>query len=106
MASRNDILLERIDGINDDFIFSNGDFAIGESDEQHIQDTINAFPNWWKEYPLQGVGIRAWLGSPANIQEMTKTIRIQLQADGYTVTNPKVILNADGSLLINPNATI
>ena len=105
MASRHDISLERI-VTNDEPIFLNGDFSIVESDEQHIQDTINAFPSWWKEYPLQGVGIKAWLGSPANIQDMTKAIRLQLQADGYTVTNPKITLNPDGSLIINPNATI
>ncbi len=104
--ARHDIKLSNTDGYNDDLFFANGDFVIAESDEQHIKDTINAFPSWWKEFPLQGVGIRSWLGSPSNLQEMSKTIRLQLQADGYNATNPKVVLSPDGSLVINPNAII
>lgn len=45
MAANQDIAL-----MHNDLLIRNGDFVIGESDEQHIMDTINAFPGWWKEY--------------------------------------------------------
>ena len=86
--------------------FTNGDFAIGESDEQHVIDTINAFPGWWKEYPQEGVGIRSWIGSPGNRQEVQRAIRIALEADGYSADNPSVEFLPNGELKIAPNATI
>lgn len=101
MASRFDIQLE-----NNDLVIKNGDFVFAPSDEQHIQDTINAFPSWWKENPQDGVGIRSWIGSPANAQEANRKIRIQLESDGYNVQNPSVKFDADGKLIVQPNATI
>ena len=99
--ARQDILLN-----NNVPVFQFGDFVVAESDEQHIADTINAFPSWWKENPEQGVGIRAWIGSPANKQDIQRIIRLQLTADGYTVENPSVIFEPNGELKITPNATI
>lgn len=92
--------------LENDYVFVNGDFTIAESDEQHIQDTINAFRSWWKQYPEEGVGIFSWIGSPSNRQEIQKAIRLQLTNDGYSVSNPVVEFMPDGQLLITPNATI
>ena len=86
-----------------DLLFTNGDLVIDLSDEQHIQDTINAFPGWWKEFPADGVGIRAYIKSSGQQQELARNILLQLQADGYSVNNPLVTINAD-SITINPNA--
>jgi len=101
MASNYDIYL-----VNNDCLVQNGDFDIAVSDEQHIIDTINGFPGWWKQYPQDGVGVGAWQKGAAQIQELTKQIRLNLQSDGYTVTNPLVTLSSDGKFIINPNATI
>ena len=101
MASRYDIALQ-----DDEPIFANGDFTTGISDQQHIKDTINAFPSWWKQFPQDGAGIRSWIGAPGNKQELQKIIRIQLVSDGYTVTNPVVTLDVNGNLTVEPNATI
>lgn len=92
---------------NDDLYIDpdTGDFVIESSDEQHVQDTINAFPGWWKQFPADGVGARAYLGSSGQIQALSRNIKIQLQADGYTVNNPKISY-AGGQLTINPDATI
>jgi len=100
MAVRHDIQL-----LEDDFVFANGDFKIAESDEQHIQDTINAFPGWWKQYPDEGVGIRAWQKSPAIIQQMSKTIRVQLALDNYK-SSPKIAFDSSGTLKIAPNVSL
>jgi len=101
MAVRYDIALD-----NNELIFKNGDFFIAESDTQHIIDTMNAFAGWWKENPLDGVGIMAWTKSPAIIQEMNRKIRVELQSDGYSVKAPAVSLSVSGELLINPNAEL
>ncbi|HVX01016.1 MAG TPA: hypothetical protein VHA52_11350 [Candidatus Babeliaceae bacterium] len=86
-----------------DLLFKNGDIIIDASDEQHIQDTINAFPGWWKEFPADGVGILSYLKSSGKQQELAREIILQLQTDGYTVTNPTVIISTD-NISINPNA--
>jgi hypothetical protein len=92
--------------INNDFNFIDGDFSVVNSDDQHIIDTIASFKGWWKQYPLDGVGIAAYQKSSLNIQELQKNIRIQLESDGYKVNNPSITLSSSGELLINPNATI
>jgi len=91
--------------IENDLVFAYGDFVIVESDTQHIEDTINAFQGWWKQNPLDGVGIRAWQKSPALIQKMTQSIRLNLESDGYK-SSPKITIDSKGNLIIDPNATI
>lgn len=99
MAAAFDILLDS-DG---DLIISNDDFKYGESDAQHIQDTIRAHVGWWKESFTDGVGISDYLNSSGNQQELTRKIKIQLQSDGYTVNNPKVLIQGS-NVTIDPNA--
>lgn len=100
MANRQDIVL--IDGIL--AITDDGDFLLGDSDEQHIQDTINAFPGWWKENPGDGVGAMQYLNSSGTEQSLTRAIKLQLQSDGYNVNNPQAVLTGK-QLIITPNAT-
>lgn len=96
------------DGNGNDDLFIDpvtGDFVIVASDQQHIEDTIAAFPGWWMQYPADGVGARAFLGSSGQIQNLARQIKLQLQSDGYTVKNPKVSY-VGGFLDINPDATL
>lgn len=86
-----------------DLFFKSGDLVVDASDEQHIQDTINAYPGWWKEFPADGVGILSYLKSSGKQQELARSIILQLQADGYTISNPLVAINVD-NITINPNA--
>ena len=75
-----DIKLEN----NDLFIDSNtGDFAIHESDPQHVQDIINSWVGWWKEFPTLGVGIKQYLGRSGGVQLTKRAISIHLKSDGY-----------------------
>jgi len=99
MAANQDIAL-----MHNDLLIRNGDFVIGESDEQHIMDTINAFPGWWKENPPDGVGVFTYLNSAGQQQQLQKAIKLNLVSDGYTVTNPIIEVTQD-SITINPNAT-
>ena len=93
--------------VGNDLVFSsNGDLMHVESDEQHIQDTINADVSWWKEYPIDGVGILKWIGAPALKQKLQKKLRLELESDGYKVSNSFIKFEPNGDLIINPNATI
>lgn len=82
----------------------NNDLVWGVSDEQHIEDTINASPGWWKENFADGVGIRAYLNSDGQQQVLARSIKIQLTSDLYTVGSPSIQFGANGKLTINPAA--
>ena len=101
MAIRYDIALD-----NNDLLFSQGDLVIAQSDSQHIVDTLNSFAGWWKEYPLDGVGIMAYTKSPSNIQEINRKIYLEVGGDGYKLESPMVSLSASGQLLITPNVEL
>ena len=98
MAVRYDIALN-----NNDLVFRNGDLVIAESDTQHVVDTLNAFPGWWKEFPLDGVGLMSYTKSPAEVQQLNRKILVELESDGYKIKAPMVTLSTDGQLYINPN---
>lgn len=100
MASSRDIALQ-----GNDLLIINGDLAISESDVQHVTDNINAFPGWWKQYPADGVGLFAFLNSAGQEAALAQDIKIQLQADGYQVSYPSVLIDNSGIITINPNAT-
>ena len=79
-----DIRLEN----NDLFIDANfGDFSIGESDAQHVQDILNSYAGWWKESPTLGVGLKKYLGKSGGIQDIKRLINIHLKSDGYRTDN-------------------
>jgi hypothetical protein len=100
MAASTDILLS-----NNDLVIPNGDFTTGPSDAQHIEDTINAFPGWWKENPADGVGIFQYINSSGQEQEIARSIAINLQSDGYQAS-PTVSVDKTGTLNIIPNAML
>jgi len=87
--------------LDNDLIIQNNDLVIGESDDQHIEDTINAGPGWWKENYTDGVNIRQYLKSK-NFQEINRSITLNLADDGYAAS--PIISNNNGQLTINPNA--
>lgn len=90
---------------NDIYIGSNGDFIIAESDEQHILDNLAAFPGWWKENPLDGVGISAYQNGTGIEQLLARKIDIELGSDSYQTTGSIVSFNTAGQLIIDPRAT-
>lgn len=87
-----------------DIYITGGDFAITESDNQHIADTLNAFPGWWKENPADGIGVFSYVNSAGQEQALKRAIQIQLTSDGYKVTNPQVTVDTAGRMSVNPNA--
>ena len=91
---------------NNDISISTGDFLIVFSDEQHVIDTINAFPGWWKQNPLDGVGVPLFLGGPSSDNILIREIKIQLDSDGYDTTQSKIIRDSKNETTIYPNATL
>lgn len=92
-------------GDNGDLLVVDNDLVYDVSDEQHIEDTINAAPGWWKENYPDGVNIRSYLNSDGQAQVLARAIKIQLESDLYTVDNPLIQFNASGQLIIQPNAS-
>lgn len=86
-----------------DLLIENGDFSVGESLPQEVEDILISFPGFWKEFPLVGAGVPEWLGSPGNGQKLARTITVQLINDGKEVDALTTNMNADGTLTINVN---
>lgn len=77
-----DILLDN----NLDLDIFNGDFVVGDGDEQHQEIILIASPGSFRESPLTGVNIMQYIKTgftQAQIDELRQKIRIQLQYDGY-----------------------
>lgn len=90
--------------VGNDLLIVDGDFSISLSDGQHIIDTINAFPGWWKENPQDGVGVLQYLNSDGQEQALQRAGKIQLQSDGYSVNSPVATISGD-SVTFQPNAS-
>lgn len=99
MAYRTDLLLD-----NNDLSIKNNDLMIVQSDNQHIIDTINACPGWWKQYFTDGVAILSYMKA-SNSQELQRSTQLQLQSDGYSAS-PSVSFDSLGNLILNANVTI
>jgi hypothetical protein len=99
--------MERYDLFFDkDLVIENNDLSYQLSDQQHVEDTINAVPGWWKESFTDGVSIVSYLNSSGQEQVLARSIKIQLESDLYSVNNPQIKYSPDGKLYVNPNATI
>ena len=97
MANRFDVLLS-----GNDLVIQDNDIVLAESDDQHIADTINACPGWWKENFMDGVGIMRYLKAQNVQQELSRSMKLNLQSDGYN-SNP--IITYNNGLIIDTNVT-
>lgn len=100
MAARIDIMLN-----NNDVVISNNDISLVESDDQHVVDTINACPGWWKENFTDGVSIMSYLKARGIQQQLQRSMKLNLQSDRYNV-RPQVSYDSSGKLIIQTNVTI
>lgn len=83
MAKAQDIRFD--DEFDDLFISSTGDFEVKESDTRHVNDLVESWVGWWKEFPSVGVGAFRYLGASGGFQRLVRSIKIQLKGDGYSV---------------------
>ena len=96
---RFDLMLE-----NNDIVIQNNDFVLAESDEQHVIDTINACPGWWKQFYSDGISIISYLKARNIEQLLSKNIKLQLKSDGYTCS--PIVGYVNNTLSVNPNVTV
>lgn len=101
MAAAYDFLLDD----DNELAFANGDLIIGESDKQHIQDTIKCYPGWYKQFPTDGVGVGSYTKGSGIEQKLQRSIKLQLALDGYDfIKSPRVYFDNTDSLIVEPNA--
>ena len=89
---------------DNDILIENGDFAIFESDQQHILDIVYSSPNWYKEYPTCGVNIQYYLSGAGIGAALSRVFQIQLQADGYINTTSNFVQDYEGNLSLETDA--
>ena len=73
-----------------ELIIRDGDFAVGPSDEQHMQHLLWANPGTYKQFPLMGIGIFRMLNgsiSPTDLNALRARIVQNATADGMQVNN-------------------
>lgn len=72
---------------NMDLSIKNGDFAIGDTDQQNIELLLLSHKGSFKEYPILGVGITDYLKSPEIISRLRleNEINNQLEYDNFQV---------------------
>ncbi len=85
---------------DNDIAIVNGDFVVGDSDNQHQKLILSTNKGDWKEFPVLGVGIEDILSDDEYISVLIETKK-QLQYDGMKVKNVK--FESDGKITIEGN---
>ncbi len=79
-----------------DLMIKNGDFVVGQSDAQHVENLLLLQKGEVKEFPLVGIGLRNYGLAPWHYttrQKLKKNAGIQLKYDG--VKKPVVNVEPD-----------
>ena len=84
MANRTDILTDE----SNDLQIVNGDLVTGQSDEQHVQHILLAFPGTYRRVPALGAGLPNALNGAVNAR-LERNIRESLKLDAYEVKRLK-----------------
>ena len=95
MAKAKDIILDD----DMEYVITNGDFTISESDQQSVILVLNTNQGSWKFHPLCGMGISKYIGSSNSQAIMKREMSVQLQADGYKI-NSIIIKDYDDFYII------
>jgi len=78
---RTDIML---DDDGDLAVSADGDFVVGNSDEQNIELLLVATPGQFKQYPSLGIGLQYELKKQDNnAASIKRRAQVNLTADGY-----------------------
>jgi|SRR5690242_12705585 len=74
---------------NGDLLIEDGDWVIGDSDMQHIEDILDAYPGEYRNAPLLGVYLQNAVNGPMD-GTIRKNIRLNLQSDNYNVKTVEI----------------
>ncbi len=83
-----DILLKE-----SDLQLINGDFFVGESQNQSVELLLQSMQGEWKEHPEAGCGLSKAQNGVID-RFFTRNIRVQLEADGFSTET--LIINEKG----------
>lgn len=83
-----DILLE-----NDDLQVVNGDFFVGDSQNQSVELLLGTMQGQWKQHPEAGCGLSKAQNGVID-RFFQRNIRVQLEADGFSIE--KLNINEQG----------
>jgi hypothetical protein len=100
MVTATDFLL----GPDGDLLVENHDLVAGPSDTQHIEHILLAFPGFYREDPLVGVGLSAYHKSSGTAPEVQRKVAVQLQADNYQVTKAEAFIDVAGKMKVSIDA--
>ena len=83
-------------GLEDDFDlkFSNGDFSIEETTEQHVFLVLATSEGQWRQYPLMGAKIIDALHGPTSYN-LSSRIKQQLEMDGMRIDSVAFDVNGE-----------
>ncbi|HWY13255.1 MAG TPA: hypothetical protein VN026_18130 [Bacteroidia bacterium] len=84
---------------NGDPLIKDGDFVVGDSDDQHIQDVIVSFLGEWKQDPTIGCEILTSLYS-STPQNDINNVKTQLQKAGYQLNQLNIFIDTNNKLRI------
>jgi len=93
-----DILLDE----NDDLQTANGDFMIGDSDEQNADLIIRSVQGNWLNSLLTGFNIWRWLKANLDKYRFERELKIQLEEmEGYVIEELELTQTIDVGLTID-----
>jgi hypothetical protein len=105
MAQAIDILVEPVPNTDADLHdtqIRDGDFVLGPSDNQHMDDILLSYKGHWRQDPLIGVGLPSYQQARNTSQVLNglrKTISAQIKRDGYRVR--KIELKSLADIIID-----
>lgn len=77
---------------NGDILVRDGDFVVGNANDQHMNDIIQTVPGEWKESPFVGCDLYRFVSANVTTSEVVAVVKKQLELDTFTVNNIDVIL--------------
>lgn len=80
----------KTDKITGGRVIENGDFAIGESTQQHQEDLLMSEKGEWLSDLTAGVGIRSMLLNDSEPDELKVEIQVEFERDGMDVNSLKI----------------
>lgn len=94
--ARHDILLDD----NDDLLIAGGDFAVDDSNDQHVEIIFDCVKGEIRENPSLGFGAMHILKSTLTDVDVKRQVRVELNKDGYE--DADIVVNREmGVLEIN-----
>jgi hypothetical protein len=74
-------------------LIKNGDFVIGDSEQQEVAEILESHPGEWKEDPIIGAALTRMIKTKYDAGRMSSEIKKQLARDGKDYEDYKEFIN-------------